>query len=256
MVFLLIAAGGVPQGLSQKTEPEADNRLETVYQHHIAALGGNAKLSTLKTYQYTTTNSDGEQKATLSFKKPGLFIKTFKTDKGQGAELIRGSENWHKHTDGTATKYDYPTGVTRDVIRWSLHGFLWDAKHLNYELELLQPAEAAEKVSSAKIINKFKMNDSCLVIKARSAAKDALDTEFTIYIDPETYLINVIVENNEYSMNSYIFWDYAVVDGMRIFTKVGWGAEGKTEFTLHRSNVRLNVALDDKLFVPPTITKK
>lgn len=254
LLFVLIAAAVLQQAHLLKAAPNVDTRLEEVYQKHIVAMGGKAKLEALKTYQYTITNN--EQQTTLSFKKPGLFIRTFTTDKGSGADLIRGCEGWYKNVDGSATKNGYAVGITRDIITWSLHGFLWDAKRLHYKLELLKPAEAAENVSSNKSIYRFRMNDACLVVKAMPMVKEALHREFYIYIDPETCLIRIIIENNGDSMNNFVFSDYVLTDGMNMFTRVDKGSEGRTTSTLLLSTAKLNIPLDDKLFVSPVVTKK
>ncbi|MEO5945234.1 MAG: hypothetical protein ABIP79_00345 [Chitinophagaceae bacterium] len=240
----------------QKIQPvTATSALEKFYQLHLNAMGGEAKLNALKSYSYNSANANN-QISVISYKSPGLFNSSYTFDKGTNSVVIKGTESWQSSFDKTVTKGPGISFTIYDIMRYSLHGFLFDARRLKFKLTLLSTAETEAKIKNYKSFYRFDIKNESILIKVTPAVASEYKSIYTVVLDAETYLIQLIVEDNEYSMKNIAFSDYKTIDGLQVFSKVAFGSEGKLNLINTLSNFQLNGIVKPELFVTPVVTAK
>lgn len=254
LLFLLFAFA-VQTGYSQNKAPASTSSLEKIYQLHLKAMGGEARLNALKSYSYHSANANN-QVSVISFKNPGLFNSSYTFDKGTNSDLIKGLESWQMSYDGRVTKGPGISYTIMDIIRYSLHGFLFDAKRMKFKLALLAAAEREEKVKAYKGLYRFDIQSESIVIKVTPAVVSDYKSIYYVVLDAYTYLIQLIVEDNRFGMQNIAFSGYKTIDSLQIFSTIAFGSEGKLNLVRTLSDFQLNAVVKPELFITPVLTVK
>ncbi len=197
---------------------------------HINAIGGKAKLDAITSYSFSIGDN------TVTYKKPGKWNMVFR-DSGKvvKTEIYYGNKGWEKWYDGR-------TGITTFGLDFDsfIPGLLTYAAAPEYKIENPGPDTESDN----------------LRIKITSLVHNTMHASFTFFINPSTYIITKVKENN--SSNSYdiLLEDYKTINGIKVPMTVRKKSEYSTNYyTITKTNVKLNIPVDDKLFARPVLKK-
>ena len=199
---------------------------------HINAIGGKAKVDAISSYSFTIGDN------TITYKKPGKWNMVFR-DSGKvvKTEIYYGNKGWEKWYDGR-------TGITTFGLDFDyfIPGLLTYAAAPEYKIESLGPDTESDN----------------LRIKITSLVHNPMQTSFTFFINPSTYMITKVMENNSSISYDILLEDYKTINGLKVPMTVRKKSiySKKDYYSITKANVKLNIPFDDKLFIRPVLKKQ
>ncbi|HEY8690197.1 MAG TPA: WG repeat-containing protein [Chitinophagaceae bacterium] len=203
---------------------------QQIISKHLQAIGGQLKINAINSYSFEMGSS------IVYYKKPGRWRKDFMKDgKIEQTAIYHGEKGWTIFESGeTAPAY---SGMSFENF---LTGQLSNVTSTEYKIESL----GADKESDN------------LLIKITPLVNNSSDAYYTYYINPTTYMITKMRESQ--SGASYIvhFDNYTTINGIKIPLKITKANEDFGQnFSEVKSGVKINIPLDDKLFMKPILKK-
>ena len=203
---------------------------EEIIDKHINAIGGKAKLAAINFYTYKCY--DGS--TIVYYKKPGkMRIEHYDEGVLSQYTVINGGKSWSWFNTGHV---DQNTEVFSTLFDNTLPDYLSIATKSEFKIEL---------------IGVTKWKDYEIRLTPRSNKKE-YEYMYTFYIDSDTWLIKSVNKNGYGVGESAGYENYTLLNGVKIPLTINFG-EG--EMVKKRTNVELNVPIDDKLFIKPQTSK-
>lgn len=199
---------------------------------HLTAIGGKQKIDAVNTYSYQIDSR------TIYYKKPGKWrIDHAKDGKIIQTQIFHGGKGWTVYKSGEAEG-----AISGMDFESFLTGMLVYAKAPDYKVVYLGPDTESDN----------------LLIKITPLIKNASGyNSFTYYINPATYMITKMKQDLSGTAYTVYFEDYSVIDGVKIPIKVSKvNDDSPRRMSEIKTNIKINVALDDKLFLKPVLKKQ
>jgi hypothetical protein len=198
---------------------------------HIIAIGGKAKLDAITTYSFAIGDN------MITYKKPGKWNVAYR-DSGKmvKTEIYYGDKGWETWKDGR-------TGITTFGVEFAyfIPGLLSYAAAPDYKVESLGTDTESDN----------------LRIKITSLVHNTMQTSFTFYINPSTYMITKVKEDNSSISYNILLENYKTINGIQIPMTIRKKSDySESYYPTTRTNVKLNIPVDDKLFARPVLKKE
>ena len=204
---------------------------QEIVNKHLQAIGGKAKIMAITSYSYEIGNS------IVYYKNPGKWRIDYSEDgKVVQSTIYHGEKGWVTFASGetqaasSGMEFNHP-----------LPGYLAYATTPDFKIEYL----GADKQSDNLLLN------------VTALLNNILGNSYTYYINPNTYLVTKVRFNYGGPSNTFYFRDYTMLNGIKIPLKTTTfnADKGDSSFEIKR-NVKINIPLDDKLFLKPALKKQ
>ena len=204
---------------------------QSVIAKHIEAMGGKAKLNAINSYSFT------EGSKTVYFKKPNKWRIDFTEDgKIVQSQLYYGGKGWTTYKSG-----ETQVALSGMDIEDFLEGLLAHAALPDFKVEYLGQDE----------------NSDNLLIKITPIINSSLGKYYKYYINPHTYKITKLQQQSDVATIMVTFSDYKSINGIMIpLTSSSVIDVNNRSFTTTKTDVKINIPLDDKLFAKPPLKKE
>lgn len=204
---------------------------QSVIAKHIEAMGGKAKLNAINSYSFT------EGSNTVYFKKPNKWrIDVTEDGKIVQSQLYYGAKGWTTYKSGEAE-----IALSGMDIANFLEGLLAHAALPDFKVEYLGQDD----------------NSDNLLIKITPLINSSLGRYFKYYINPHTYKITKLLQESDVATITVSFSDYKSINGIMIpLTSSSVIDVNNRNYSTTKTNIKINIPLDDKLFAKPAVKKE
>ncbi len=198
---------------------------------HIAAIGGQQKLDALSSYTFVVGPN------TVLYQKPGKWRTDHRKDgKITQTSIYHGEKGWTTYGDGSTE-----VSIGAMSFAYYLPGYLAFVSTPEYKVESLGADPDSDD----------------LRIQVSSLVRYSPYRNCTFYINPATYMITRMRENLDGSSYMVYFENYSTINGIKMpLTITKQSEDADLRFSETRSEVKLNVPLDNQLFQKPVLKKE
>jgi len=210
---------------------------QEIVNKHLQAIGGKAKITAITSYSYEMGNSRFEMHSRMVYyKSPGKWrIVLSEDNKVVHSSIFHGEKGWVTFASGE-------TQVESSGIDFNhpLLGYLLYATTPDFKIEYLGPDTQSDN----------------LLLQVTALLNNILGNSYTYYINPNTYLVTKVEVNSNFPSTLY-FRNYTTLNGITIPLKTTTIDKYKGDSTFEiKTNVKINIPLDDKLFLKPALKKE
>ncbi|MEO6134457.1 MAG: WG repeat-containing protein [Ginsengibacter sp.] len=204
---------------------------QSVIAKHIETMGGKAKLNAINSYSFT------EGSNTVYFKKPNKWRIDYTEDgKIVQSQLFYGEKGWTTFKSGETQLAYSGMGIEN-----FLEGLLAHAALPDFKVEYLGQDD----------------NSDNLLIKITPLINSSLGRYFKYYINPHTYKITKLLQESDVATITVSFSDYKSINGIMIpLTSSSVIDVNNRSYSTTKTNIKINIPLDDKLFAKPALKKE
>lgn len=204
---------------------------QSVIAKHIQTMGGQAKLNAINTYSFT------EGSKTVYFKKPNKWRIDFMEDgKIVQSQLYYGGKGWTTYKSG-----ETQSALSGMDIQDFLEGLLVHAALPEFKIEYLGKDDESDN----------------LLVKITPLVNSSLGRYYKYYINPRTYKITKLLQESDMASIIVSFSDYKSINGILIpLTSNSVSDFKNTSYSSTKTDVKINIPLDDKLFAKPALKKE
>jgi hypothetical protein len=197
---------------------------------HLQAIGGVANVNAMKSYRFEFGSG-----TVVYYKSPAKWrVDHLEDGKVIQSAVFFGEKGWRTDKDGSSEP-DY--------------GAMSFENYLTGYLAYVNPREFTLESKG-----KDPESDN-LLLRATSILHSSGYYDF--YINPKTYLITKMIQSMSGYAYEVSFEDYTTINGIKIplkITKKNVDSDSKSSTV--KTNVKINIPLDDKLFQKPVLAKK
>jgi hypothetical protein len=220
VLFLLILHASVAKGQTA----------QQIIARHIEAIGGKAKTDAVNSFQYESRSSQ------IYYKKPDRWRSEYIVDnKVEQFSVYAGIKSWTVSDDGKVNP-SFALSVIEDKFTYYLPGYILIATQLGCKVKY----------------EGIDIREKAFMIRLTPQENNILECAFIYYIDSSTYLVKKVLQSISGKAWYYYYSDYTIIGGIKIpGTIIREDTDTNKRDTTLRTNIRLNVALDDRLFQKP-----
>ena len=202
---------------------------QEIVNKHLQAIGGKAKIMAITSYRYEVNNS------IVYYKSPGKWrIDHINSDKIVQTQIYHGAKGWTTHESGESEPATFSMSF-EDF----LPNLLAYATGTDYKVEALGSDDQSDNLllKITPLVNTFHT--------------------YTFYINPATYMITKMRESSSSFSSMAYFNDYTTLNGVKIPLNISEINEdtNKKSSESTKSNVKINILLNDTLFRKPILKK-
>jgi hypothetical protein len=199
---------------------------------HLKAIGGRQKIDAVNSYSFQIDSR------IIYYKKPGKWrVDHSKDGKIIQTQIFHGDKGWTIYKSGEAEG-----SISGMEFENFLTGLLVYAKAPDYKVAYLGPDSESDN----------------LLIKITPLRNNSDGHySYTYYINPATYMITKMRQNLSGTAYMAYFEEYSTINGIQVPIKVSKVNDySPLKLTEIKTNIKINVVLDDKLFLKPALKKQ
>ena len=204
---------------------------QSIIAKHIKTIGGQDKLNAINSYSFT------EGSKTVYYKKPNKWRIDF-TEAGKivQSQIYYGEKGWTTFKSG-----ETQAAFGGMDFQNFLEGLLAHATLPDFKVEYLGQDDESDN----------------LLIKITPLVNNSMARFYKYYIHPTTYKITKMWESMSSTLYMVSFTDYNTINGIQIpMTITRVNDDNKKGYPETKTNVKINIPLDDKLFAKPQLKKE